>query len=330
MAGEIGIIVNPMSGRDVRRVAARASTQSHHDKQQQVTRLVLGALAHGASRIFLANEPFRINTRAIENLPERDKVEILDFPLTHRSQDTVTMTNIMWDHGCRTFIVIGGDGTNRIVAETKPDAAVLPVSTGTNNVFPFMVEGTVAGAAAGIIASGLLDYTDVCLRCKQVHVNVGDVHHLALVDAVLLRKDLLGSLLPFDPDNIAAVFLALSEPASIGMSPIGGFLMPSHHNDDFGVRIITGKPAIHRIHVPVSAGLYGDIAIASLGHMTFDQEVPLEGPGILAFDGDRVLRLNDGESATVTIRRDGPWVIDPRVVLETAARRGLLATEENP
>ena len=65
----LGIIVNPMSGRDVRRVAARASTTTHNDKQQHVTRLVLGALEQGVEEIYLGNEPFRINERAVENLP---------------------------------------------------------------------------------------------------------------------------------------------------------------------------------------------------------------------------------------------------------------------
>ena len=54
----------------------------------------------------------------------------------------------------------------------------------------------------------------------------------------------------------------------------------------------------------------------------------LTGPGILAFDGDRVARLADGEQAQLTVRRDGPWVIDPRKVLEAAARQGLLATRQ--
>ncbi|MBT7876526.1 MAG: hypothetical protein HN738_00440, partial [Gammaproteobacteria bacterium] len=48
----MGIIVNPFSGRDVRRVAARASTSDHHEKQQQVTRLVLGALSQGVEKIY--------------------------------------------------------------------------------------------------------------------------------------------------------------------------------------------------------------------------------------------------------------------------------------
>lgn len=324
-SNQVGIIVNPMSGRDVRRVAARASTMSHHDKQQQVTRLVLGALEHGASRILLANEPFRINERAIENLPERDRVELLEFPLTHTSADTATITRGMWDKGCRTFIVIGGDGTNRIVAATRPDAVILPVSTGTNNVFPFMVDGSVAGAAAGLIASGRLDYREVCQRCKQVHIDAGAGAHVALVDAVMLKKDLLGSLLPFDPDNIAAVVMALAEPASIGMSPIGGFLMPCHHEDDHGVSVTLGHPAMYRIRVPVSAGLYGDLDIASIDPLPLDQTLTLTGPGILAFDGDRVVSLAADESAQLAVRRDGPWVIDAHKVLEIAAQRGLLA-----
>ena len=82
----MGIIVNPFSGRDVRRVAARASTSDHHEKQQQVTRLVLGALSQGVEKIYLAHEPFRINEKAVENLPERDQIEILRFTLTHSAR----------------------------------------------------------------------------------------------------------------------------------------------------------------------------------------------------------------------------------------------------
>ena len=148
-----------MSGRDVRRVAARASTSAHHEKQQQVTRLVLAALAQGVEHIYLSQEPFRINERAVENLAERDQVTLLTFPLTHTAQDTETMVKLMWSHGVRTFIVLGGDGTSRIVSREFPEAALMPLSTGTNNVFPFMVEASLAGAAGG----------DECRR-KRAHI----------------------------------------------------------------------------------------------------------------------------------------------------------------
>ena len=124
----LGIIVNPFSGRDVRRIAAKASTSDHKEKQQQVSRLVLGALSMGVERVFLAHEPFRINEKAVENLAIRQKIEILRFKLQHSAEDTRTMCQQMWLNGCRTFIVLGGDGTSRIVASALPDSTILPVS----------------------------------------------------------------------------------------------------------------------------------------------------------------------------------------------------------
>lgn len=314
-----------MSGRDVRRVAARASTTTHHDKQQQVTRLVLGAFEQGVQRIYLANEPFRINARAVENLPQRDRVELLDFPLTHSGADTASMMNAMWQEGCRTFIVLGGDGTNRMVALTHPDAVILPLSTGTNNVFPYMAEASVAGAAAGLAATGRLDAKQCCLRTKQIHVLHNGVHHAALVDAVLLKRDLLGNLMPFDPDNIAALVLARAEPASIGMSPVGGYVRPCHHDDDFGVAVTVGTPARYRPRVPISAGLYGDIDIREIAVVELGTTIAMKGPGILAFDGDRTLRLAADDRLDISIRRDGPWIIEPAAAMEAAVAAGLLA-----
>ena len=51
----------------------------------------------------------------------------------------------------------------------------------------------------------------------------------------------------------------------------------------------------------------------------------IEGPGVLAFDGDREITLAPGEIIHVCIRRDGPRVIDPARTLRLAAERSLLA-----
>lgn len=336
----LGIVVNPMSGRDVRRIAARASTSSHHEKQQQVTRLVLGALSQGVDEIFLANEPFRINSRAVENLPQRDQVTILDFPLTHTALDSKTMVQKMWAEGCRVFIVLGGDGTNRIVAKTLPDSIVLPLSTGTNNVFPTFVEASIAGAAAGLIASGRMAYREHCLRCKQIHVTSpahgpanpkATRNDLALIDAVLLENDQLGSLLPFKAENIAALLLTRAEPASVGISPIGGYLLPSHHKDDFGV-FVKCKAASEdtqsgkTITVPISPGLYDDVHVQQIRKIEPGEKVTMTGPGILALDGDRTIKLENHEIVTLELRRDGPWIIETPLIMNSAAELGLFET----
>ncbi len=321
----LGIVVNPMSGRDVRRVAARASTHAHHDKKQQVTRLVLGALEQGVDEIFLGNEPFRINKGAVENLPERGRIKILDFPLTHTARDTVTLMTRMWEHGCRHFIILGGDGTNRIAARHFPAAVILPLSTGTNNVFPWMLEASVAGAAAGLVASGRLDAERHCPRCKQLHVVVNEtVRDSALIDAVLLRNDLPGSLLPYEPENLVSIFLTRAEPASIGVSPIGGYLMPCRAGDAFGMHIECGQPARARVRVPISAGLYGNVNIRRYERFSPGDACEIRGPGILAFDGDRSMQLGASDKAIVTIERDGPRVMNASTVMAAASGAGLL------
>ncbi|MDG1442277.1 MAG: NAD(+)/NADH kinase [Pseudomonadales bacterium] len=326
----LGIIVNPMSGRDVRRVAARASTTTHNDKQQHVTRLVLGALEQGVDEIYLGNEPFRINERAVENLPEKHKIKILPFKLTHTAQDTAHMANAMWDAGCRVFIVLGGDGTNRIVAKTKPDAIVLPLSTGTNNVFPQLLEASIAGIAAGLIATDKLGYKEHCYRAKQVHVTAKQSHSkttiqdLALIDAVLLKDDSMGSLLPFTSKNLQSIFLTRAEPASVGISPIGGYLMPSYARDDFGVFMTCGEATEASVRVPISPGLYDSVGISSITKMALGTEISCSGPGILAFDGDRSISLEPTDAATIAVRRDGPWIIEPAPILSAAAAAGIL------
>ena len=328
----LGIVVNPMSGRDVRRVAARASTSTHHEKQQQVTRLVLGAFAQGVDKIYLANEPFRINSRAVENLGQRNRVEILEFPLSHGAADTETMVSMMWDAGCRVFIVLGGDGTNRIVARTFPDAIILPLSTGTNNVFPTFVEASIAGAAAGLIASGKMKAESNCLRCKQIHITSStNTTDLALIDAVLLKNDHIGSLLPFQAENIASILLTRAEPASVGVSPIGGYLLPSHHRDDFGVHVncnLAGEAGSEdrTITVPISPGLYNEIHVSQISKARLGEIISVSGPGILAFDGDRSIELKEGQEITLQVRRDGPWIIESQQIMNEAARLGLFET----
>ena len=56
----------------------------------------------------------------------------------------------------------------------------------------------------------------------------------------------------------------------------------------------------------------------------FDTPVVFRGEGVLALDGDRDHWLRDGRSAAVSIRRDGPWVIDVPRAMRWAVRTGLL------
>jgi len=235
--------------------------------------------------------------------------------------DTEAAVRAARDAGCDVIVSLGGDGTNRIIARTWPEVPLLPLSTGTNNVFPVSVEATSAGVAAGLVANGSVALSEAAARCKLVHVQTDHWTDLGVIDAVLLRDDSTGNLMPFDPERLAALVLTRAEPGSVGMSPIGGYLDPVGFDDDCGLLLRCGSG--HALQVPVSPGLFGSVRVSLCERMPLGTDVEFTGPGVLAFDGDRLHTLAEGERARVSVRRDGPWVIDVARCIGLAARRGL-------
>jgi predicted polyphosphate/ATP-dependent NAD kinase len=57
----IGIIANPMSGRDIRRLVARASVFPNAEKTNMVLRLVAEAAAHAVGRVLVSTDRFGIS-----------------------------------------------------------------------------------------------------------------------------------------------------------------------------------------------------------------------------------------------------------------------------
>ena len=344
MAGKAAIIANPMSGRDVRRLAARATNMTHEAKRDLVARVAAGLDAMGVEEIMILKEPFRVSSGALEMMPLRARVRLLDVGVTNSAADTVAAVRAARDAGCDVIISLGGDGTNRIIARTWPDVPLVPLSTGTNNVFPILIEATSAGVAAGLIANGSMPAGDVAMRCKLVHVRTAKWHDIGVIDAVLLRRDHVGNFLPFDTDRIAALVLTRAEPAAVGMSPIGGYLDPVGFADECGLAMRCGKDpgnggaagpveletaqyAGRDLYVPISPGLFRAVHVASHARLPFGAEFVFEGPGVVAFDGDREHKLAEGERAIVSVQRDGPPVVDVARCIQLAADRGILAAD---
>ncbi len=323
----VGIIVNPMSGRDFRRLAARADTVTHESKRNQIARAVVGAVAVGAKHLLIPAEPRRLATGAVENLDLGAEFEIIETPIRHRASDTVAAVEAMRARGVGALLVLGGDGTHRIVTKAWQDAPMVAVSTGTNNVFPTMQEPTLAGMAAGLVATGLAPLEAVAQRAKRVHVEIeGETPDLALVDAVVLVGDRLGNFAPFSGEHMRRLVLARAEPASVGISPIGGLLVPSGAADDTGVLVdfCTHAEGGRLLRAPFAPGLMRTIHVRSARALDLNEPVTVEGPAILAFDGDRERELAPGQTAQLSVRRDGPWVIDTPRALAHAAEQGTM------
>ena len=228
-----------MSGRDVRRLAARATNMTHEAKRDIVARVAAGADAVGVRDIYVTAEPFRIASMALSLLPLSARVHVLETELRHDARDTEAAVAAFLDAGVGTMVTLGGDGTNRALARAARDVNLVPLSTGTNNVFPTLVEPTIAGMVAGLAAHGAL--SERRERCKLLHVRFSDgVTDLGLVDAALLRHDFVGNLLPFDASKLTRLLLTRAEPDAIGMSPIGGLLEVVDAGDDAGLLVEMG------------------------------------------------------------------------------------------
>ena len=323
MAGPIGIIANPASGKDIRRLVSAASVFDNQEKRNIVRRAVLGALASGADHFCYLPDSHRITESAIEGLDREARFEPVDSPETGSALDTIRAAARMRERGCGVVITLGGDGTNRAAALGWRDLPLVAVSTGTNNVFPSMVEGTLAGAAAGLVATGQVALGQVARQAKTLFVQIGgETDDLALIDVVLLDEPFIGARAMWDPARLRTIVLALAEPAAVGMSALGGLLQPVSDAMDGGLMVEIGEPG-GVVTAPIAPGLYADVPVRSYRRLAEGETVVLEGPGVLAFDGERERRLKPRQPASVRVFRDGPWVIDVQKALAAAACAGL-------
>lgn len=332
--GPIGIVANPASGKDVRRLVARASVFDNQEKQAIVGRAVIGAVAAGATEFVYLNDRHGIVANALAEHPHVNARAILEGD-TMTALDTISAARAMQEAGCSVVMTLGGDGTNRAFTLGWPDAPLIPISTGTNNVFPNMGEATVAGAAAGIIASGLVSVAEVSRAHKLIEVSIdGQRDDLALIDAVLTRERFVGARALLSPDQLAAILLTRADPASVGMAAVGGLIQPVKHSSNKAllIKLCGGNEAQikqktkHTIKAPIAPGLYTDLHIEDIDVIGLDKPVVWHGPGVLAFDGERERTLLPDQYATLKVTRNGPKVIRISKVMRKAAAKGCFVT----
>ena len=327
----VGIIANPDAGRDIRRLLAHASTTTIADKVSIVRRVAIGAVNAGAERLMVLPDPHGICRKALRAAALDVEVVEIAVPRTHDERETVAAAAVLRDEGVGAVVVLGGDGTNRAVARGWRDAPVVALSTGTNNVFPGHVEPTIAGAAAGLVATGKVPLGRVAQQAKVVRIDVdGERDDLALVDALLTSDRFAGSRALFDPSRLLMAVLAIADPASVGVSPIAGLVQPCQPPDDYGVELrfapVGDASVCHTVHAPIAPGLYAPVGLARCATLKLGEPVQARGPAILAVDGERQRAIGDGVEVRFRVERDGPRVIDVRAALRVAADDGFYVT----
>jgi predicted polyphosphate/ATP-dependent NAD kinase len=321
----IGVIANPLAGKDIRRLIAHASPTSDGAKIGIVRRLVAGAIEGGARHILLAPDNHRLCERAVERLDLGDAtVEVLDIEFEGTRDDTIASAAALAERGVGAVAVLGGDGTHRDVAKGWLNAPMIAISTGTNNVFPRSVDATVAGLAAGLVAAGTVRRSEAASQASVIHASVSSgATDLALVDVGVMSGSFAGSRAVWRPEDLRAIISCINEPDTVGLASVGARLAPQLRSHDGGTYVSITSPdaATSVVRAPITPGVFTDLPIDAWRSLALEEAVTLTGPCVLSFDGERDVVLDDEESATLVIRRDGPWVINPTAALTAATSR---------
>jgi hypothetical protein len=338
----VGLVANPLAGTDIRRLVASAAPTTDMAKVGAIRRAVIGAIEGGARRLVMTDDR-RSLRRALDRL-ERDidpaVLATIDVHLLERNDhdaraNTVRAAAAMRDAGVHVVVVLGGDGTNRDVVTGWRDVVLVPVSTGTNNVFPRHVDTTLAGHAAAVVAAGAVPLARASRRAKVIDVTVERrgapaERDLALVDVALLDGAFTGSRAVWHGDALREIVTTIAEPASIGLSAIAAAVAPCDRFEPFGAHVTLTRGAPRTMRAPIAPGRYVDLAVSSARTIGVGEQVVLAGPGTLSFDGERDVVLGPHDRATLTLAADGPHVIDVGVTLAAAMAARRLAPQSEP
>ena len=332
----VGIIVNPAAGKDLRRLVAFGSTSTHSEMVNAVVRILRALDALGVERARIAPDPTNLGQRAIEAAGDDLKgldVACLELPwLLGSRSDTERAASLMreQDFGC--LLVLGGDGTSRAVASHCGEIPLIPLSTGTNNAFPRMLEGTLAGMAAACVVRALAG-DEALLRAPMLRLLADgeEVSH-ALVDIAVIDTLDSGALAVWEGDSVRELFLAQARPDSIGLSAIGGCLAPLAPGCGRGLHLQLGAvddPACTHVTAPMAPGLVVRIAVRDHAH--FDGRASVTSPrGVFAFDGERELAIDEKRHWEVAFDPQGPRVVDVQRALSLGVERGLFRDDFSP
>jgi len=329
----VGVIANPASGRDIRRLVAGASVVGNADKAGMVFRLLAGLGAAGVGRVLMLPAADGLSTTLHRQLHARHTVpafngagpfpvlDELDVALDGTARDSEIAVERMLAAGVRAIVVLGGDGTHRVVARACGDVPLCALSTGTNNAFPEMRETTVAGIATGLVATGRAG-PDALRREAALRVEVpGAAPDVALVDVAVSRERFIGARALWRAGDVSELFVTFANPSAVGLSAVAGALqkIPRGGGRGLHVRIARDGAAARTVRVALAPGLVMAVPVAGYRVLALDEAVHVApGPGTVALDGEREIERRHDEPVTVRLVR-GPLTIDVDATMRIAA-----------
>ena len=331
----VGIVANPVSARDIRRLIANANSLQVADRANIVLR-VLAALAStgvrqvlmmpdkGGIRAYLQRSLDRVH--ALHSQPWPD-VHYVDMSIESTVRDTLTAVDAMVEAGVDAIVVLGGDGTHRAVVSRCGKIPIAGLSTGTNNAFPDLREPTISGLATGLLASGQVPFDVACRANKLLRITLdrpdgSRVDDIALVDVAITTERYVGARALWKTDGFRELLVTFAEPYAIGMSSIAGLMQPVSRAEPRGVWVRLG-PATdcpQQLQAPIAPGLLLPVGVHAWQTIEPGQriDIPAMG-GSVAVDGEREIEFSPADRVSVSLETDAFYTIDVSATMQLAA-----------
>jgi predicted polyphosphate/ATP-dependent NAD kinase len=336
----VGIVANPVSARDIRRLIANASGLQIADRVNIVMRLLAALAAVGIDQVLMMPDRGGIRSLLQRHLQRSRSlaaqpwptVRYVEMPVTGTVEDTLRAADAMIAAKVAAIIVLGGDGTHRAVVSRCGQIPITGLSTGTNNAFPELREPTITGLATGLYADGQVPDEVACCSNKVLRVEVDGAGReasteIALVDVAITSERFVGARAIWKTDGFRELFVTFAEADAIGMSSIAGLMQPIARRDRHGLRVVLepAATAARRIHAPITPGLMGRVGIRDWQILRPGRVVSLApGDGSIALDGEREIEFDRNDRVNVCLHSDAFRTLDVARIMRYAAERQLL------
>ncbi len=321
MLKEVGIIVNPNSGTDARRLTSNAQFMDNIQKLRILKSIVMGLIGSGITQIEIMPDYLGIASNLVNDIKGNGvDISMIDIDPEGDLNDTKRAVEHFKKDNVSLIILLGGDGTLRAAAEQSADIPYLPVSTGTNNTIPYLVEGTVAGLASGYFINYKLNEGLCNLNKIDVYIN-NDLTNIGLVEVSTTNYKFKGTGI-IDLSMIIDSVVIFGKPTSIGVASIGGLIKQMDCNSKKFVYInFNGRN--YKLKSVESPGVIKDIYINDYKIIDVGNKVKMEKSYFIEIDGERLISVDENDNVEVYVNSDGPKLLDINKIMEIVSERGL-------
>ena len=305
----VGIIVNPNSGKDIRRLVSNAFVVPQQYKSNELLKVYEGLMNEGVRKVFIMPDFSDVSRRARETYSNKIDTVILETKRLDEESTTIESAKKMDSLGLECVIIFGGDGTSRLVSNYLKNIPILAISTGTNNLFPENIDGTVAGIAVGKFVNSD-NKKSFINKTKKIDIFFGEQYmDSALVDIAVTNIPYIGARAVWSMEPVSEIFINKVKPTGIGFSSIGFRLVKNLKSEEsIYIKISKNKNNSKiKFQSPIAPGKIEEIFIDNWKLFKKSEIIKIQtNKGTLALDGERRLEFSGKNKANIRINNNGP------------------------